>query len=158
LHLAAAVGQEEVVNTLVRLGARWDAVDIAGITPLMAAAWEGQVAVVEVLLSVPGLGYEHIRGAYHAAIDAGKGQVAAVIARQLQQQDPGLLQDLIGAAGPLVQALIGQWQGAESSVEEERGLRVAREEELQVERRGLQELYVQVAAAAKTLHRRQDRS
>ncbi|XP_044764260.1 ankyrin repeat domain-containing protein 50-like isoform X2 [Coccinella septempunctata] len=50
LHVAARLGQTEVVKVLLEAGAGVDEADIDGWTPLRAAAWGGHTEVVELLV------------------------------------------------------------------------------------------------------------
>ena len=51
LHLAAAAGHQDIVETLVQCGAIVDARDSEGMTPLHRAVLEEQVHIVKVLVS-----------------------------------------------------------------------------------------------------------
>lgn len=50
LHIAADYGQADVLTYLLEKGASVDQVDKHGITPLLAAIWEGHTSCVRVLL------------------------------------------------------------------------------------------------------------
>jgi ankyrin repeat protein len=50
LHYASDYGQNEVVAYLLIKGSKVDAVDKHGITPILAAIWEGHTACVKLLL------------------------------------------------------------------------------------------------------------
>ncbi|XP_037040551.1 myotrophin [Bradysia coprophila] len=50
LHYAADYGQTNVLDYLLTKGANVDAVDKHGITPILAAIWEGHTACVQLLL------------------------------------------------------------------------------------------------------------
>jgi len=50
LHYAADYGQTDVLDYLLSKGAKVDAVDKHGITPILAAIWEGHTACVRLLL------------------------------------------------------------------------------------------------------------
>ncbi|CAD6185136.1 unnamed protein product [Caenorhabditis auriculariae] len=51
IHVAADFGQAEVIKYLISLGADFNAPDKFGITPLLAAVWEGHLEATKVLLS-----------------------------------------------------------------------------------------------------------
>lgn len=51
LHYAADYGQREVIEHLISKGANLNQADKHGITPLLAAIWEGHTSCVELLLS-----------------------------------------------------------------------------------------------------------
>uniref|UniRef100_A0A1L8E7W7 Putative myotrophin n=1 Tax=Haematobia irritans TaxID=7368 RepID=A0A1L8E7W7_HAEIR len=50
LHYAADYGQHEVLEYLINMGAEIDVTDNHGITPLLAAVWEGHTRCVKLLL------------------------------------------------------------------------------------------------------------
>lgn len=50
LHYAADFGQVEVLSYLIKKGAKVDVEDKHGITPLLAAIWEGHTKCVQMLL------------------------------------------------------------------------------------------------------------
>eukprot|EP00088_Acartia_fossae_P001737 TRINITY_DN10690_c0_g1_i3.p1 TRINITY_DN10690_c0_g1~~TRINITY_DN10690_c0_g1_i3.p1 ORF type:complete len:133 (-),score=24.51 TRINITY_DN10690_c0_g1_i3:258-611(-) len=50
LHYASDYGQTEVVSYLLTKGSNVDAVDKHGITPILAAIWEGHTNCVKMLL------------------------------------------------------------------------------------------------------------
>lgn len=51
LHYAADYGQADVIEHLISKGAKPDLPDKHGITPLLAAVWEGHVDCVRILIS-----------------------------------------------------------------------------------------------------------
>ncbi|XP_061388342.1 myotrophin [Musca vetustissima] len=50
MHYAADYGQHEVLEYLIAMGAHLDVKDKHGITPLLAAIWEGHTKCVKLLL------------------------------------------------------------------------------------------------------------
>ncbi|XP_058986072.1 myotrophin isoform X2 [Musca domestica] len=50
IHYAADYGQHEVLEYLISMGAKLDVKDKHGITPLLAAIWEGHTQCVKLLL------------------------------------------------------------------------------------------------------------
>ncbi|CAK9292326.1 unnamed protein product [Gordionus sp. m RMFG-2023] len=50
LHYAADYGQAEIIKFLLNQGADINAKDSYGITPILAAIWEGHIPVVQLLL------------------------------------------------------------------------------------------------------------
>eukprot|EP01137_Pigoraptor_chileana_P018078 Opistho-2@77028 len=51
IHYASDYGQAEVIDYLVSKGAKVNVTDKHGITPLLAAIWEGHTSAVKTLLS-----------------------------------------------------------------------------------------------------------
>lgn len=51
IHFAADYGQKEIIDYLIQLGSDVNALDKHGITPLLAAIWEGHTECVRVLIT-----------------------------------------------------------------------------------------------------------
>ena len=50
LHAAAQIGQEKLLSFLIEAGAKVDACDSTGVTPLMLAAFHGHFGAVQILV------------------------------------------------------------------------------------------------------------
>ncbi|CAH1118393.1 unnamed protein product [Phaedon cochleariae] len=84
LHVAARLGQTQVVKVLLEAGANSDQADVDGWTPLRAAAWGGHTEVVEILVqhncSLDSVDAEN-RTALRAAAWSGHEEIVKVLLR-----------------------------------------------------------------------------
>ena len=117
LHVASGRGHHEMATLLVSRGAAKDALNAFRETPLMVAARERRLAVVEALLAVDAdvtfRESEFLQTALHFAADAGHDGIAAALLRggaDKDSQDAFEYTPLIAAAGnghlPFVEAML----------------------------------------------------
>ncbi|CAG9861786.1 unnamed protein product [Phyllotreta striolata] len=85
LHVAARLGQAQVVKVLLENGANADQADVDGWTPLRAAAWGGHTEVVELLVqhgcALDSVDAEH-RTALRAAAWSGHEEIVKILLRR----------------------------------------------------------------------------
>jgi hypothetical protein len=159
LHAAAQGGHHEVMQLLLRKGANPRLRTHRGKTALVIAARKGHVGLVQLLLEAWGqpevTAAELAKAAKAAASTHGVHHMAAFarLAKELHRLDPAELQQLFQGQQrvPLDEALaavLDGWASDVSSIDEQLAALRRREEDLAVEKAGVQQLIVRMAGMA----------